>query len=357
MPSSTSNSNSRIPHAPYGKQWLLALLLFAGLLLPVELALREQGHLPSVTDSMALWAYQRSQVYPHPRAADETKQGAKHIVLLGSSRMQLGVAPDVLEQTLPGYTVTQLGINGTVGLAVLKDLAEDPAFTGLVIYDANIVSLARQGETSQQRWVDYYRREWSHWGRWDKVANLTIQTFLQERFLLFSSTLSPRQLLVFIPGAAPAYIETRPDRYRAAHYYRLLTPAGLDRLRTRIIDLTQRNYARTAPTSQADFLDSLHTLVRPAVAKIQQRGGNVLFLHFPVGAELRDLYDTPELRRQYWDQIAPITGAPTLHFADIPAMRALPVPDASHLDAKDARRFTLLLADELRRLQLVSVAE
>jgi hypothetical protein len=66
-------------------------------------------------------------------------------------------------------------------------------------------------------------------------------------------------------------------------------------------------------------------------------------------------HDTPELRRRYWDQLTPITGAPTLHFAEVPGIRDLPVPDASHLDAKDARSFTSILADQLHRLKLVEI--
>jgi hypothetical protein len=308
---------------------------------------RSQGHPRSITDSITLWAYTRAQIYP--------PAGAKSIVLVGTSRIHLGVNPDVLEQKLPGYTVTQLAIDGAPGLATLQDLADDPAFDGLVVFDASVLTLVLSRAAAQRPLVDYYHREWSHLGRLNKIANLWVQMFLQERFaILGPGLLGPRQVKLFTHGT-PYYIVTEPDRARTGHYYTMLSPAELDQLHAEGLARAARRIRNFAPIDQAEFLDSLRMHVRPAVAKLQQRGGNVIFVYFPYDAANAALFDAAFPRARYWDQIQPIVGAPTLHFQDVPGMRDLRIGEGSHLEVNEAQRFTARLADELLRLKLVRI--
>jgi hypothetical protein len=54
-------------------------------------------------------------------------------------------------------------------------------------------------------------------------------------------------------------------------------------------------------------------------------------------------------RALYWDQIAALTSATTIHFQDLD-LPPFDLPDLSHLEYRDAAAFTHLLLDELVRL-------
>jgi hypothetical protein len=58
-------------------------------------------------------------------------------------------------------------------------------------------------------------------------------------------------------------------------------------------------------------------------------------------------------KSKYWDQFAKMTNAVTIHFKDVPELSNFDCPDASHLDFRDAPRFTISLGNELRRLGVI----
>src|SRR5690606_28475373 len=114
----------------------------------------------------------------------------------------------------------------------------------------------------------------------------------------------------------PYYIVTQPNRYRAAYYYEILAPEELSRLRERRMEGARADAEPPTEQSLAAFTATLQDFFKPLVAQIQQRGGNVLFLHLPLNPERMALYEISFPRSQFWDQITPVVGAPTLHFED-----------------------------------------
>ena len=58
-------------------------------------------------------------------------------------------------------------------------------------------------------------------------------------------------------------------------------------------------------------------------------------------------------KSKYLDQFAKMTNAVTIHFKDVPELSNFDCPDASHLDFRDAPRFTISLGNELRRLGVI----
>jgi hypothetical protein len=86
-----------------------------------------------------------------------------------------------------------------------------------------------------------------------------------------------------------------------------------------------------------------------AVAKIQARGGQVVFVRFPVGGPLKGLEDKLTPRAQTWDPLTKATQAPAIHFEDYPELASFSCPEWSHLSAADSVEFTKRLVPHLRK--------
>ena len=78
----------------------------------------------------------------------------------------------------------------------------------------------------------------------------------------------------------------------------------------------------------------------PWLRRIEARGGQVVFVRMPTSDEHWELDERYYPRAQYWDRLGSITGVATVHFADDPRTSAFSCPDTSHLDYRDAPRFT-----------------
>lgn len=126
MRASISSSNERLPHQPWTKTWLAALVLVLNLTVAWESYARLRGHRPMVLDDRDLWCQVRATV-------DENDP--RSLVLAGTSRLQSDIDTAELRAQLPGYTVAQLSIDGSSPRAILRSLAEETTFRSIVIYD------------------------------------------------------------------------------------------------------------------------------------------------------------------------------------------------------------------------------
>jgi len=59
-------------------------------------------------------------------------------------------------------------------------------------------------------------------------------------------------------------------------------------------------------------------------------------------------------KNHYWDKFSSVTNAVTLHFMDVPSLQEFTCPDTSHLDYRDAPRYTLNLAEELVHRNIIN---
>ncbi|MDQ3917245.1 MAG: hypothetical protein M3348_01975, partial [Acidobacteriota bacterium] len=82
--------------------------------------------------------------------------------------------------------------------------------------------------------------------------------------------------------------------------------------------------------------------------EIEKRGGRVLFVRMPVSGPLWERLETAYPKASYWDEFARRTRFRTVHFKDYPGLQ-VECPDYSHLDARDAPRFTAALANAALR--------
>jgi hypothetical protein len=69
----------------------------------------------------------------------------------------------------------------------------------------------------------------------------------------------------------------------------------------------------------------------------------------PVTGESWTLEESHFPKALYWDAFAASGAATAIHFRDVPDLRDLECPDTSHLDMRDAPRFTKVLIRELNQ--------
>jgi hypothetical protein len=86
-----------------------------------------------------------------------------------------------------------------------------------------------------------------------------------------------------------------------------------------------------------------------AVAKLRERGLQVLFVRPPVDGEYLAFEQRDFPRATTWDVLLQRTGAPGIHFEDHPELQGLNLPEWSHLSAADAQVFTERLCQILQR--------
>jgi hypothetical protein len=84
------------------------------------------------------------------------------------------------------------------------------------------------------------------------------------------------------------------------------------------------------------------------VARIQARGGKVVFLRLPVTGPLAEREEQLAPRAATWDRLVRENKVPAIHFADHPELRAFDCPEWSHLSAEDSVEFTRHLVPHLQ---------
>lgn len=101
---------------------------------------------------------------------------------------------------------------------------------------------------------------------------------------------------------------------------------------------------RTPIPIPPDRLGDRFQEIEQDVSLIQARGGRVVFVRFPVSGEFLEMEENLFPRTQYWDAFARQTQGLTIHFQDYEKLAGFVAPDGSHLDYRDAEKFSLALA-------------
>lgn len=314
--------------------WLGALLLAAGVLLAWEWHYRSIGVTADVIDSQQLWSLQRDRAngLPPPRS----------VVFLGASRTVYGLDPKVWRDRLPQHKPLMLAVNGHYPAATLRDLAFDDDFHGLVICDIDSYGLLPAHREMQQPWIDYRRTRWNAnwvihralltgWQRHSVLANPDVGLWATARRLRSGQALGLPYSRNFANRAGEMLFDRVDTAALAAYFDSEVDP----------------KIARFPAPGPAQFLADLAP-VEDWVQRIRARGGDVVFVTLPVQGRLPDMEGRYMPRADYWDAFAHRPGIRALHYADVPALRAIPLPDHSHVRAQDRATLTLALIDALQ---------
>ena len=319
------------------RTWLLTAFLVVMVLGAAELAWRSQGHRASVVDDLDLWSEQRAQIYG----------GETTVVLIGTSRIQLGFVSDVFHDRFPRHRLVRLEAPLRHPVSALRNLAEDRAFRGVVIASVAIPWMRKGVYPDLSEELDHYRDHYD----WNARGNRRIASFVQSRLVSVNPNVNLRDVLVRWARRGewpdPLHVVTKADRSRAGDFS--LHP-DLKRSRKNLVFITKERERLHHVSSEA-MLEQLVELDALA-ERIRERGGNVVFVRLPSSGKIRRIDEKYYPKREYWDRFAARTTAPTLHFLDVPTLADFECADGLHLDQRDAPRFTALLLDELMRMQI-----
>jgi hypothetical protein len=317
----------------WGLCWILALLLVVSGVIVFERHWRAKAYWPTVMDSIDLWAQKRDRVV--------SNSATTQVALLGASRIQFGVYPDVFRDEVrrlgANVEVSMLAINGHYPLASLRDLASDERFTGIALVGVDSRGLQKLHREMQAKWPQYYRHEWTP----AKNLHRTLLTQLQPHLIAtrpdFSwSNLTVRQL----DGHGPPnreYVTFRADRSGGTDYAKSDIPAVRDARARELEDY----YAHVPAISAQQWLDD-NDVVIEWVKQINSRGGRVVFYREPVSGVHLSLDEARFPRHEFWDRLARRMPATMIDFRDYEALN-IATPDTSHIDAKDIERHTRAL--------------
>jgi hypothetical protein len=94
--------------------------------------------------------------------------------------------------------------------------------------------------------------------------------------------------------------------------------------------------------------------VNDLVDRIQQRGGQVIFVRMPTDKLIWKFDNKSYPRDEFWDIFASNTSAATIHFRDYADLQGQDLPDGSHIDQRDKKHFTGNLVRVLNETALLS---
>ncbi len=323
MPSSTSSSDRTVPGGRWGATWLVVTVVVAAALVGLEVFVRSRGYQPSIKDDEYTWAIERS------RASDDSPHT---VALLGTSRILLAFSGDAFAKAMPGWRYVQLGIDGSAPIGALWDLARDPSFRGVAIIDVNEPHFYRDSWSAADRYIETYQRRHRAIGG---MLERRLATIVQSRLALLT-TRGIRMFGKLVRHGSlplPPYVVTRADRTQFADYS--LTDLARQR-RVRLERIEGWDMARAA--EEPWLADAL--AVEPAVAAIQARGGQVVYVRMPTCDERWAADEQIMPKALFWDRLATQTRAVAIHFKDHPELARFECPDTSHIDSKDGPAFT-----------------
>lgn len=329
--SSTSNSEARF----WLWTWLFALGATIVCGVSWEVFWRYKGFVPSLTNDPQLWITARKRVSEGDGAA---------VVLVGSSRMQLGINPEALTATTRWRRPVQLAIAMGSSMPILEDLSRDVSFRGLILCGLHpliFFDSTRQLDLISRGYLKALSTSTTS-DRIEQRLRMTVQQNLVSRL----PALSPRQLWRSVlrrEWPSPSHVVITSERFGYADFQRARNEPGRPEPRW-----MGRPYDKPGIRGLVGFVER-------AVQRIREHGGDVVFVRMPSSGSARVNERRLFPRKDYWDFFAAQSTASTIHFEDYPELKDFVLPDGDHLDQRQAVTFSAALGPivqaELERMR------
>ncbi len=358
--SSISNSSTSHLFRGWGGSWLVGVGGFLLLLGLVEFNMRLDGWQPSLPDSPLLWSRQRERA---------SELGEQAFIIIGASRSQLGISTELIGYRT-GFEPVQLSIDGASFIPVLKDLAEDKRITGKVLVSYSAATLLFNDKKDRSvDWLAYYHNQYlakdnppyaivderiENW----LISQLATRLTGARPLTTLLSWLSTRD------SSSGNYLMMLPDRSRMADYSKVTMP---DFYLQRVARSLGRSYSddrkvmsnQTLQEFYRKLADSLQmapdsglieasSRIQQYIAAIEERGGEVTLIHFPVDKLVARVLAARYPRNRYWDVVIG-THPRAIHFRDYASLTGIDLPDGSHIDKSDRERVTEAILDIMRK--------
>jgi hypothetical protein len=247
-----------------------------------------------------------------------------------------------LRALLPGHTIVQLSVDAHGPFEILRDLAQDEEFAGMVVCSTKYDGTPSRG--AMDEYLEAYHRSPSLDGR----LNRRIATWLEGRLVLVNPSVQSAKLVRSLANGKgvprPNYLTTHFDRSRSADYT-MIHAAKLTSARRHGAEALSEEYWRRSRAIRHKRIATAEQFV----ARIQQRGGEVVFVCLPVTGGYLRVYEKETPKAEYWDRFAAQTEGIAIHCQDVPALKGFECPDGSHLDFRDTPEFTRAFVAELTR--------
>lgn len=348
--------------------WVLGIAMFMlfAYVYTTEAILSSKGFARTVNDTKTLWLKERERA---------SELGDRALILVGASRIQLGMDLDVLREK-SGLEPVQLAIDGSSYAPVLVGLARDTSIRGTIILDLmpGPVSMDIESTGASKYYQDEYEALTNSHFRWPtyQISEAWLTDVFSSMLINYADGGRPWDSLVnrlVNEKAVPQYLVTLPDRSRKADYQRVQMPDFyLSRVLRHIgnppeFNSNQQGEALHAqlkayidhlkpPTESVQGEQGLADLER-VVGAIQSRGGRVVFLAMPTSGLVQMADDKRFPRHLYWDKVVASSTAQTIQWQDHQELSRFNCPDGSHLDERDRAAFTnaFVLVAGLNRTQ------
>jgi hypothetical protein len=327
--SSTSSSDERLPRGSWSRTWALALTLAAAVLGLYEGYWRLRGVSASLGDDNQVWALARGSIRPND---------PEEIVLLGASRIQLGLDLEEMARAFDGRRPVQLARPGSIWVPVLEHLSDDPTFCGVVVcdfYSGMLSDLCGLSPVAQAEAVQFYN---------NRGAGALLEYRLRS---LCDQHLVCRRLELNLPNLLDHFRQGQLPHPQTA---RKMLPNRSARFDFQQVELAaQPQYVPTGVPKNhlARVRDNLARW-RKMAKRIRARGGRLVFVMMPVSGRNRAFEDDVFPRATEWDLLAKEPWAITVHYSDYPVLAYYQCPDGCHLDYRDAGPFTRAFATILK---------
>jgi len=295
----------------------LALMCLEGLL-------RYRGLEPSHFDEPSFWSLRRARLSTRPG-----------LLLVGSSRTQIGLWSEVLERALD-LPVHQLSINGGSPFPVLEDLARSRLEARAIVVEFAPHRYGTPDEKAQHKARRYVRayREQSWAGRFEH----SMRTWCRERLVVLSPAAGVRSLL---SSLAKGRLPTQPKvSMRSTGDIRMQVS---EEARSRVDRRSQGRYGDLSKLDRSERSD-LALQLRRQVASLKERGITVIFLRMPVCSPVAEdeALNFPSLFEEMQ------LGVPEASWLSVDSAFEVECVDGSHLTESAAEDFTRHIASVLR---------
>jgi len=342
-----------IPTAHWRAVGLMMLIIVAIFFACWEAWWRSEGYEPGFENTADIWAKERAKV---------GTDGPDDTVIIGSSRILFDLDLDTWRQAFPTKPrPIELAVVGTCPLPVLRDLAEDEAFTGTVLCGVTeaIFFMPMQAPPAAKvaEFVSHYHT-WSPASKSGLILSIPGESafaFLNLEDLSLDALLKRWIPLENRPGTQvdpplPPYFANMDYDRRNKMWSRIeIEPA----LQHKVQQIWLPLIARIPPAFPPGLTDAIFASIRADVEKIRARGGRVIFVRCPSSGRFLEIERELRPRAAYWDRLLSETGAPGIHFEDHPELSGFVCPEWSHLSRSDAVIFTHHLAAIARSRGLV----
>ncbi len=326
VPISTSSSERCAALTRWRATWITALAIAAVALGALEWHYRQAGYLTNIEDGEGVWSIERARVY---------ENNPKTLVVLGASRIHSAFDPETFRKESNGYKIIQLAVSGLEPVATLLELAEDEFFTGVALISLTAKMMERENWGAQRPFIDHYKRKYNL----SEYIHLAVRKAVQSLFVAANPQLSFDQVvkraLTGKTPIPPAYITLDSERKRITDFSR-----ASEGFRQKLIDSVIKSYSTLAtPPTPEKWYRELEPIFA-AVKKLEERGGKVVFIRMPTTEESYEIDETRNPKEKYWNRFADSGVVRTIYFSDYESLASFECPDTSHIDSKDAPKFT-----------------